>query len=87
MSLDIAKKVKQIMSEQFGVNEEDINNSANLINDLNADSLDIVEFIMVCEDTFSIQIPDEDVEKLKTYSDVVSYIKMKTGDAALDSAS
>ncbi|PJB76748.1 MAG: acyl carrier protein [Acidobacteria bacterium CG_4_9_14_3_um_filter_49_7] len=68
-------KVKEIIVDQLEVDEGQINESANFINDLGADSLDIVELIMAFEDGFGIEIPDEDAEKIQTVGDVVKYIE------------
>jgi len=68
-------KVKEIIMDQLEVDEGQINESANFINDLGADSLDIVELIMAFEDGFGIEIPDEDAEKIQTVGDVVKYIE------------
>ncbi len=70
----VLDKVKAITVEQLGVDEADVNLEASFIDDLNADSLDIVELIMAIEEEFDIQVPDEDVEGLKTVGDVVDYI-------------
>jgi acyl carrier protein len=68
-------KVKEIIVDQLEVDEGQINEAANFINDLGADSLDIVELIMAFEDGFGIEIPDEDAEKIQTVGDVVKYIE------------
>lgn len=72
--VDVLDKVKDITVEQLGVDAEDVTVEASFIGDLNADSLDIVELIMAIEEEFDIQVPDEDVEGLKTVGDVVDYI-------------
>jgi len=68
-------RVKDIIVDQLGVDEEEVVMEASFIDDLNADSLDIVELIMALEEEFDLEIPDEDVETLKTVGDVVEYIK------------
>ena len=73
----IEQKIKQIISEHLGTNVSEISHETNLMSDLNADSLDIVELIMVFEDTFSVEISDNDVENLKTVGDIISYIGSK----------
>ena len=67
-------KVKQIAVEQLGVDDADVTMDSTFIDDLGADSLDIVELIMAFEEEFGIEIPDEAAEKIKTVQDVVSYI-------------
>jgi len=69
------EKVKQIIVEQLGVEEEDINKESSFIDDLGADSLDIVELIMALEEEFNIEIPDEEAEKISTVASVLDYIK------------
>ena len=76
----IYERMKKILVEQLGVEEADIVPTANFIDDLGADSLDLVEMIMTVEEEFSnptrkIQIPDEDAEKLVTVGDAVNYLK------------
>ncbi len=67
-------KVKDIVVEQLGVDEADVAMNSTFIDDLGADSLDIVELIMAFEEEFSIEIPDEIAEKIKTVKDAVEYI-------------
>ena len=74
-SEEIFDKVKEIIVEQLGVAENDVNQEASFIDDLGADSLDIVELIMALEEEFDIEIPDADAEKVVTVGDVVDYIK------------
>ncbi len=69
--------IKNALVEQFSVNEDEITNETSLLEDLGADSLDLVELIMAMEEEFNIEIPDEDVEQLRTVGDAVSYIKEK----------
>lgn len=76
MSID--KKIKQIIAEQLGLNEDEILDEASLIDDLGADSLDIVELVMAMEEEFEMEIPDEDAEKIATVKDVVDYVKKRT---------
>lgn len=72
----ILEKVKEvIVSQKLGVEEDDIKMDTSFIDDLGADSLDIVELIMAFEEEFDIQIPDSDAEKISTVGDVVEYIK------------
>mgnify|MGYP002427889012 CR=1 FL=1 len=74
-SEEIFEKVKKIIVEQLGVAEGNITMKASFIDDLGADSLDIVELIMALEEEFDIEIPDSDAEKVVTVGDVVEYIK------------
>ena len=74
-SEEIFDKVKEIIVEQLGVAETAVAPDASLIDDLGADSLDIVELIMALEEEFDIEIPDADAEKVVTVNDVVDYIK------------
>jgi len=70
-------KVKQIVSEQLGVDEGEVTPSASFVDDLGADSLDVVELVMAFEEAFDIEIPDEDAEKIKTVQDAIDYIEKK----------
>lgn len=72
---EIFEKVKKIIVEQLGVTETSVTMEASFIDDLGADSLDIVELIMALEEEFDMEIPDEDAEKIVSVSDVVDYIK------------
>ena len=72
---EIFEKVKKIVSEQLGVEEEIVNMESTFVDDLAADSLDIVELIMSIEEEFDIEISDEDAEKIVTVGDVVKYIE------------
>ena len=74
----IEEKVKDIIVEQLGVNPEQVTTTASFIEDLGADSLDTVELVMAFEEEFSVEVPDEDAEKLQTVGDVVKYIEEKT---------
>lgn len=74
----VEEKVKDIIVEQLGVNPEQVVPSASFIEDLGADSLDTVELVMAFEEEFSVEVPDEDAEKLQTVNDVVKYIEDKT---------
>lgn len=73
----IESKVKEIIVEQLGVNPEQVTENASFIEDLGADSLDTVELVMAFEEEFSVEVPDEDAEKLQTVGDVVKYIEAK----------
>ena len=72
---NISDKVRDIIVEQLGVNPEQVTPTASFIEDLGADSLDIVELVMAFEEEFSVEVPDEDAEKLQTVGDVIKYIE------------
>jgi acyl carrier protein len=76
---DNAAKVKDIIEKELGVEREKLTDDANFIEDLGADSLDIVELVMEFEKEFNIDIPDEDAEKLKTVGDAMAYLNQKMG--------
>lgn len=69
------EKIRDIIADKLSVNAEDVTLESSFIDDLNADSLDIVELIMALEDELDMEIPDEDVENFKTVGDVVNYVK------------
>jgi acyl carrier protein len=71
----VEERVKQIIVEQLGVDEGEVTPSASFVDDLGADSLDIVELVMAFEEAFGIEIPDEDAEKITTVKDAVAYIE------------
>ena len=73
--MDIFGKVKEIVVEQLGVDEEEVTEQASFVDDLGADSLDIVELVMALEEEFDLEIPDEDAEKIASVGDAVNYIK------------
>ena len=74
-SEEVFERVKGVIVEQLGVAENNVTMEASFIDDLGADSLDIVELIMALEEEFDIEIPDSDAEKIVTVGDVVEYIK------------
>lgn len=76
-SMSVSPKVKDIIVEQLGVDPEKVKSEASFIDDLGADSLDIVELVMAMEEEFDLEIPDEDAEKLKTVNDVQTYLTAK----------
>ena len=76
----VADKVKSIIVEQLGVDDEEVTPDASFVEDLGADSLDTVELVMAFEEEFGIEIPDEDAEKIRTVQDAIDYIgKHKKG--------
>ncbi len=75
--MSVQAKVKDIIVDQLGVDPEKVKLESKFIEDLGADSLDIVELVMAMEEEFDIEIPDEDAEKLKTVNDVQTYLVSK----------
>ncbi|HOW55156.1 MAG TPA: acyl carrier protein [Syntrophorhabdaceae bacterium] len=73
--MSVTEKVKKMIVDQLGVSESEVVPEAKFIDDLGADSLDIVELIMALEDEYSIEIPDEDAEKMETVGDSIKYIE------------
>jgi len=73
----IDEKVKEIIAKQLGVNAAEVVPDASFVEDLGADSLDTVELVMAFEETFNIEIPDEDAEKIAKVKDAIEYIKNK----------
>ncbi len=71
----VLEKVKAILSEQFDVEEDKINPETSIINDLGADSLDVVDLLMSIEDEFEVEVPDDEIENIKTVDDLVKYIE------------
>lgn len=70
----VAEKVKSIIAEQLSVDEEEVTNDASFVDDLGADSLDVVELVMAFEEEFGIEIPDDDAEKITKVKDAIEYI-------------
>ncbi|MCP5058827.1 MAG: acyl carrier protein [bacterium] len=77
--MGLEERVGEIIVEQLGVTAEEVVPQASFIDDLGADSLDIVELVMAMEEAFDVEIPDEDAEKIQTIGSAVSYIKGKLG--------
>ena len=75
--MSLQPKVMKIIEEQLGVDSDRVKPESSFIDDLGADSLDIVELVMAMEEEFEIEIPDEDAEKLRTVSDVMKYLGTK----------
>ena len=71
----VIDKVKTIIADQLGVNENDVTMDASFIDDLGADSLDMVELIMAMEEEFNFELPEEDAEKISTVGEAIEYIK------------
>ncbi|MDU1348130.1 MULTISPECIES: acyl carrier protein [Clostridium] len=74
------EKIRERIAEQLSIEEDEIKMESSFIDDLGADSLDIVELIMALEEEFDIEIPDEDAEKISTVGDVVEYIKARVDE-------
>ncbi|XXF80505.1 acyl carrier protein [Myxococcaceae bacterium GXIMD 01537] len=72
---NIEAKIKSIIADQLGVGEEEIKPESSFIEDLGADSLDIVELVMAMEEEFEVEIPDEEAENIKTVNDAINYVK------------
>jgi acyl carrier protein len=77
--MSVEQKVKEIVVQQLGVNEEEVTEDASFQEDLGADSLDTVELVMAFEEEFNIEIPDEDAEKITTVGQAIEYINSKSG--------
>ncbi len=77
---NIESKVRDIIVEQLGVNAEQVTNDAKFIEDLGADSLDVVELVMAFEEEFGIEVPDDEAEKLVTVGDVIRYVEDNSND-------
>ncbi len=73
----VFEKIKQMLADQLDANVDDMTMETRIGEDLGADSLDVVELLMAIEEEFDVEIPDEDIESLKTISDVVEYIQNK----------
>lgn len=78
----VEDKIKSIIADQLGVKGDEVTPEASFIDDLGADSLDTVELIMALEEEFSVEIPDEDAEKMTTVGDAIKYINEKGGATA-----
>ena len=71
----VFEKIREILCDQLDLNEDDVTMSSNLLDDLGADSLDMVDLVMTNEDEFELDVEDEDVENIKTVGDIVHYIE------------
>ena len=73
----LEERVAEIIVEQLGVSKDEVNPKASFIDDLGADSLDIVELVMAMEEEFDVEIPDDDAERIQTIGDAIKYLKEK----------
>lgn len=73
--MSIENKIKAIIAEQLNLDVDEVQNSASLVDDMGADSLDIVELVMAMEEDFEMEIPDEDAEKIVTVQDIIDYVR------------
>ncbi|MCY1041389.1 acyl carrier protein [Corallococcus sp. bb12-1] len=74
-TVNVEAKIKSIIADQLGVGEDEIKPEASFIEDLGADSLDIVELVMAMEEEFEVEIPDDEAENIKTVGDAINYVK------------
>lgn len=79
MGESVTEKVREIVASQLGVEESEVTPEASILDDLGADSLDVVELVMALEEEFDLEVPDEDVETLRTIGDVSRYIAERVG--------
>lgn len=75
MSSSVFERLQKILAEQFEIDEDDITLNSDIVDDLGADSLDLVDLVMSIEDEFKIEVPDEAIEEIKTVDDAVKYIE------------
>ncbi len=78
--MDIFEQVKKILCDQLDLDEEQVTEDSKVIDDLGADSLDIVDLVMTLEEEFDTEIPDEDIENLRTVGDIVKYIEERSAE-------
>lgn len=77
--MSVEEKVIDIIAQKLNLSKDQIKPEASFVDDLGADSLDLVELVMAMEEAFGLEVPDEDAEKLRTVKDVLDYIKSKAG--------
>ena len=78
--MDIFEQVKKILCDQLDLDEEQVTEDSEVIDDLGADSVDIVDLVMTLEEEFDTEIPDEDIENLRTVGDIVKYIEERSAE-------
>lgn len=78
--MDIFEQVKKILCDQLDLDEEQVTEDSEVIDDLGADSLDIVDLVMTLEEEFDTEIPDEDIENLRTVGDIIKYIEERSAE-------
>ena len=78
--MSVEEKVIEIISQKLNLSKDQIKPEASFVDDLGADSLDLVELVMAMEEAFGMEVPDEEAEKLRTVKDVIEYIKAKIGE-------
>ncbi len=78
--MSVEEKVIEIISQKLNLSKDQIKPEASFVDDLGADSLDLVELVMAMEETFGMEVPDEEAEKLRTVKEVIEYVKAKTGE-------
>lgn len=76
--MDVFEKIRQILADQLDVDEETITMESDIVEDLEADSLDVVDLIMSMEDEFGVEVPDEEIENFHTVGDIVRYVEANT---------
>lgn len=79
MQADVQRRIREIVSQQLGVEARELRPEADILDDLGADSLDVVELMMALEDAFDIEVPDADVEGMRTLGDVERYVAERAG--------
>ena len=75
--MDTFERIRELLAEQLDIDEEKITMDSNILEDFEADSLDVVDMVMSLEDEFGVEIPDEEIENIKTVGDIVHYIESK----------
>jgi acyl carrier protein len=75
MSIDLSVRIQSIVADQLGVEQSEVTKDASILDDLGADSLDVVELVMTLEDAFDIEVPDDAVEEMRTIGDVQRFVE------------
>ncbi len=79
MANDLSDRIKSIVSDQLGVEPADVTKDASILDDLGADSLDVVELVMTLEEAFNIEVPDDAVEEMRTIGDIQRFVESHVG--------